>query len=103
MLRIIQKAKVPVIPIYFPDHNSGFFYFLGLISWKLRLLKLPSEYFNKHKGSHRVIVGEPVSVEEQSEYKDLKAYGKMLRSKVYDMPLPEEYVSRDVLFDKVRN
>lgn len=103
MLRIIQKAKVPVIPIYFPDHNSGFFYFLGLISWKLRLLKLPSEYFNKHKGRHRVIVGEPVSVEEQSSFRDVRAYGEMLRRRVYEMPVPEEYVSRDELFGIVRD
>lgn len=98
MLRIIQKAKVPVIPIYFPDRNSRFFYFLGLISWKLRLLRLPSEYFNKHKGMHRVIVGEPVSVEEQSAFKDLKAYGKMLRSRVYDMPVPDNCIPRSEHF-----
>ena len=95
MLRIIQKAKVPVIPIYFPDRNSRFFYFLGLISWKLRLLRLPSEYFNKRRGTHRVIVGKPISVEEQQQYPDLEAYGKMLRSKVYNMPLPEEYTPRE--------
>lgn len=95
MLRIIQKAKVPVIPIYFPDRNSRFFYFLGLISWKLRLLRLPSEYFNKNKGVHRVIVGKPVIVEEQLQYKDLEAYGKMLREKVYGMPIPEEYTPRE--------
>ncbi|MBR5735965.1 MAG: GtrA family protein [Bacteroidales bacterium] len=95
MLRIIQKAKVPVIPIYFPDRNSRFFYFLGLISWKLRLLRLPSEYFNKHRSTHRVIVGLPISVEEQQQYPDLAAYGKMLRDKVYNMPIPEEYTPRE--------
>ena len=95
MLRIIQKAKVPVIPIYFPDRNSRFFYFLGLISWKLRLLRLPSEYFNKRRGIHRVIVGKPISVEEQQQYPELSAYGKMLRSRVYNMPLPEEYTPRE--------
>jgi len=103
MLRIIKKAKVPVIPVYFPDHNSSFFYFLGLISWKLRLLRLPSEFFNKDKGIHRVIVGRPVSVEEQLRYTDIKAYGRMLREKVYGMPIPDELVSREILFNTVRN
>jgi putative hemolysin len=94
MLRIIQKANVPVIPIYFPDRNSSFFYFLGLISWKLRLLRLPSEYFNKRKGVHRVIVGKAISVEEQKQYPDLKEYGRMLRSRVYDMPVPDTFTPR---------
>lgn len=98
MLRIIQKAKVPVIPIYFPDGNSRFYYFLGLISWKLRMLRLPREYFNKRRGIHRAIVGEPVSVDEQQQCPDLESYGKLLRSKVYDMPLPQDYIRRDRLF-----
>ena len=98
MLRIIKKAGVPVIPIYFPGRNSRFFYFLGLISWKLRLLRLPSEYFNKNRGVHKVIVGEPISVEEQLQYKDLKEYGQMLRSRVYDMPVPDNCIPRSELF-----
>ncbi len=98
MLRIIKKAGVPVIPIYFPGRNSRLFYFLGLISWKLRLLRLPSEYFNKHKGVHKVIVGEPISVEEQQQYRDLKEYGQMLRSRVYDMPVPDNCIPRSELF-----
>jgi len=100
MLRIIQKAKVPVIPIYFPCGNSKFYYFLGLISWKVRLLRLPSEFFNKHKGVHKVIVGKPISVEEQQQYKDLDSYGKMLRSKVYDMKETEDSIYRDKLFGR---
>ena len=94
MLRIIQRAKVPVIPIYFPDRNSRFFYFLGQIHWKLRLLRLPWEFFNKNKGTHRVIVGEPISVEEQAKCPDLESYGRLLRSAVYDMPLPASYSPR---------
>ena len=95
MLRIIQRAKGPVITIYFPDGNSRFFYLLGLVSWKLRTLRLPHEFFNKRRGVHRVIVGKPISVEEQLQYKDLDAYGKMLRSKVYDMPDAADFISRE--------
>ena len=100
MLRIIKKAKAPIIPVYFPDGNSNLYYFLGLVNWKIRLLRLPREFFNKHKGRHRVVIGEPISVEEQNRYSDLESYGKMLRSRVYDMPVPSEFVRRDDTFNR---
>lgn len=94
MLRLIKRARFPVIPIYFPDGNSPFYYFLGLINWKIRFLRLPLEFFNKYKGKHRVIIGETLTVEEQDMHEDLPDYGKWLRSCVYDMPVPEQYVER---------
>ena len=45
VIRLIQKLKVPVIPIYFHGHNSITFTILGMIDWRLRTLKLPSEVF----------------------------------------------------------
>ncbi len=94
MLRMIKRARFPVVPIYFPDGNSPFYYFLGLLNWKIRLLRLPLEFFNKYKGKHRVIIGETLTVEEQDMHEDLQDYGKWLRSRVYDMPVPEQYVER---------
>lgn len=84
VLQIIKKAKVPVIPIYFHDKNSRFFYSLGLISWKLRTLRLPREVFNKEHREMHITVGNPISVEEQERYySDIKEFGKFLRQKTY--------------------
>lgn len=88
IIRLIKKARVPVIPVHFLDHNSMFYYRLGLISWKIRLLRLPTEVIDKGGKTVRLTIGHPVSVEEQSRYTDIAEYGKFLRSLVYDMPVP---------------
>ena len=92
VLRLIQKAKVPIVPIRFFDHNSLWFYNLGLIDWKVRILQLPHELVNKKHRRIRVGVGEVLTIEEQSEYSDIKDFGAFLRSKVYDMPLPDDFI-----------
>lgn len=92
VLRLVQKAKVPIIPIRFFDHNSLWFYNLGLIDWRIRLLQLPHELVNKRHRRIRVGVGETISPEEQLEHQDIKDFGAFLRSRVYDMPLPEDFV-----------
>ncbi len=92
VLRLIQKAGVPIVPVRFFDHNSLWFYNLGLIDWKIRLLQLPHELVNKKFRRIRVGIGETLSVEEQSEYSDIKDFGAFLRSKVYDMPMPDDFI-----------
>ena len=89
LVRLIKKVRVPIIPIRFADRNSMFYYLLGLIDWKVRLLRLPSEVFNKHKGVQRVIVGSTISVEEQDKYSDIDSFREFLRSSVYATPIPD--------------
>ena len=48
-MKLIQKAKVPVIPIYFHAKNSTFFYRLASVSDVLRTAKLPSEMLSQKK------------------------------------------------------
>lgn len=85
LVRLIRKARVPIIPVRFCDGNSPFYYSLGLIDWRVRLLKLPSEVFNK-KGKPFIIgIGNTISVSRQDDFgNDIKAFGKFLRSSVYD-------------------
>ena len=93
LVRLIKKARVPIVPVRFADRNSMFYYLLGLIDWKVRLLRLPSEVFNKHKGVHRVIIGETISVETQDAYTDLDSFREFLRASVYCTPVPTELVA----------
>lgn len=88
VIRIIKKARVPVVPIRFLDHNSLFFYLLGLVNWRIRTLRLPRELINKSGRQIRIVIGEPITVQQQDLIKDLDEFSRMLRSSVYDIPVP---------------
>ena len=96
-IRLIQKARVPVIPVRFFDRNSRFYYVLGLLDYRIRFVRLFHEMFNKHGQHPRMGIGEVISVQEQEKYTDLQAFKAFLRSSVYDMPLPESFVNRSEL------
>ena len=84
VIRLIKKLNVPIVPVHFIDRNSNFYYLLGLIDWKVRLLRLVAEIFNKRGKSTRIAIGEIISPEEQAEFADLDKYGMFLRNKVYN-------------------
>lgn len=91
LIRLIQRAKVPIVPLRFADRNSMFYYLLGLIDWRVRLLRLPREVLNKGKGRHRVVIGQTISVEQQMACESVEELTAMLRGAVYEMPLPTDY------------
>ena len=97
-VRLIRKARVPVVPVRFFDRNSRFYYALGLIDYRVRFVRLFHEVFNKRGSCPRVGIGAPISVEEQEQYPDLQSFKSFLRSSVYDMPLPESFVKRSELW-----
>lgn len=82
-IRLIKKAKVPVIPIYFHGHNSKAFYRLAKISDSLRTAKIPSEMVSRYNREVKVRIGNPISVETQDSYENLQEYSDFLRRKVY--------------------
>lgn len=85
-IRFIRKARVPIIPVKFYEGNSALYYALGLIDWRIRLLRLPSEVFNKAGHRFFIAIGEMITVEEQDKFGvDIDAFSKFLRSKVYDL------------------
>ena len=83
VLKMIRKANVPVIPIYFKGSNSLLFHLLGLIHPMLRTVKLPSELLNKKNRIVKLRIGNPISVETQNSFADIIQYGKFLRAKTY--------------------
>ena len=82
-IKVIRKAQVPVVPIYFHAKNSRFFYFLSKISDTLRTAKLPSELLTQKNRVIKVRIGKPISVAEQNEYETIEAYSEFLRKKTY--------------------
>lgn len=82
-LKLIRKARVPVVPVYFEGTNSRIFHILGLIHPSLRTVRLPSEVLNKRHKKIRIRIGHPISVKEQDEITDIARYGRFLRAKTY--------------------
>jgi putative hemolysin len=85
VLKLIQKAKVPIIPVYISGHNSVFFNFLDLIDWRLRTVRLCHELTNKKGKTIHLIFGQPILPEEQERYEDTVAFGKFLKGKTYEL------------------
>ena len=79
---LIRYLKVPVVPMRFFDQNTNWFYFLGLINWRLRTLRLPREILNKEGKMVKLGIGEVISVEEQMRVPEAD-FAAMLRSLVY--------------------
>lgn len=90
VIRLIAKARMPILPVRFFDGNSPLYYLLGLIDWRVRLLRLPAEVFNKIGCPTRLSIAPLISVEEQQAFlatHSLEDYGLWLRSKVYGMTM----------------
>ncbi|MFK7747952.1 MAG: GNAT family N-acyltransferase [Kordia sp.] len=82
-MKLVQKAKVPVVPIYFHAKNSRFFYRLAKISDTFRTAKLPSELLTQKNRVIKVRIGKPISVKSQNEYESLPDFTEFLRKKTY--------------------
>ncbi len=93
-IKVIRKAQVPVVPIYFHAKNSKFFYMLSKLGDTLRTAKLPSELLTQKDRVIKVRIGKPISVAEQNEYETLEAYSEFLRKKTYMLANPFEKESK---------
>lgn len=85
VIRLIQKLDVPVVPVHFLDRNSDFYYSLGLIDWRVRLLRLPSEVFNKRGKGTRLALGPIITPEQIRGFKEVDSLNEFLRSSVYNL------------------
>lgn len=82
-MKLVRKAEVPVVPIYFHAKNSKLFYRLSKISDTLRTAKLPSELLTQKKRVIKVRIGLPISVEDQKEQENLTEFTEFIRKKTY--------------------
>lgn len=82
-LKLIRKAEVPVVPIYFHARNSRLFYKLSKINDVFRTAKLPSEVTSQRRRPIKVRIGQPISVASQKEEETLESFTELLRKKTY--------------------
>ncbi|MDG1041050.1 MAG: lysophospholipid acyltransferase family protein [Polaribacter sp.] len=96
-VKLIKKAQVPVIPIYFHAKNSSMFYVLSKISDTFRTAKLPSELLSQKHRVIKVRIGKPISVKDQDTYKDISSFSEFIRKKTYMLANPFEKKAPKIL------
>ncbi len=87
-MKLVKKAEVPIVPIYFHAKNSKFFYRLAKLSDTLRTAKLPSELLTQKGRVIKVRIGNPIGLEDQQEHESLEAFTEFLRKKTYVLANP---------------
>jgi putative hemolysin len=87
-MKLIKKAEVPVLPIYFHAKNSKMFYRLAKLSDTFRTAKLPSELLTQRERLIKVRIGNPISVADQQEHETLEEFTEFLRKKTYVLANP---------------
>ena len=93
-MKLIKKAQVPVVPIYFHAKNSRLFYQLSKISDALRTAKLPSELLSQKNRTIQVRIGHPILPKTQQKYKALPEFTEFLRKKTYMLAMSFEEKKR---------
>jgi len=96
-LKLIRRAEVPVVPIYFHARNSRLFYRLSEFHDIFRTAKLPSELSTQRNRSIKVRIGQPISVQAQKDQETLEEFTELLRKKTYILANPYE---RERLIDQ---
>ncbi|RCH56680.1 hemolysin [Mucilaginibacter hurinus] len=81
--KIIAKAKVPVVPIYFHGNNGLLFNLLSMIHPALRTAKLPSELFNKQGDTIKLRIGKPIQYNDIPDNTNATKLLSFLRAKTY--------------------
>ncbi|QJX46376.1 GNAT family N-acetyltransferase [Hymenobacter taeanensis] len=59
--RLLEAARVPVVPIWLSGQNSTAFSLLGLLHPVLRTARLPAELLNKRGQTIQVRIGQPIT------------------------------------------
>jgi putative hemolysin len=95
--KIIAKAGLKVVPVYFSGHNSLAFNLMGLLHPNLRTIKLPSEMLNKSKSNIKLRIGKPIPFKELAMY-DTETLLGFLRAKTYALGATEE-TNRKIKFE----
>lgn len=85
VVKLIQKSKVPVIPIHIDFRNSYSFYATRFIHWTLQTVALCHELKNKDGKTMVITVGEPIMPEQIKTFKKIDKLGNFLREKTYEL------------------
>lgn len=82
-MKLIKKAKVPVVPMFFRARNSNVFYRLAKLHPDFQTAMLPAEMMKKRTRAIQIRIGKPVLQKQQDEHSDINDYTAFLRKKTY--------------------
>ncbi|HEX2970002.1 MAG TPA: GNAT family N-acyltransferase [Bacteroidales bacterium] len=83
-IKFIRNANVPVIPVYFHGTRSRLSLIIGKLHPILSFGNYPAE-LRKRNRNIRIRIGSPVSIKEQSYFRDISQYGRYLRARTYSL------------------
>ena len=82
-LKLIKKAGVPVLPMYFHAFNSRLFYNMAKLHPDLQTVMLPAEMMKKREKPIRIRIGKAVSPKAIEEEESIEELGAFLQNKIY--------------------
>lgn len=82
-IKLVQKAGIPVLPVYFQGNNSTLFHLLGIIHPVLRTATIPAEFIRKQNQTIQLRIGKPIPPGELTGFETPEKLGRFLRAKVY--------------------
>ena len=81
--KLIEKVKVPVVPIYFHGNNGLLFNLLAMLHPTLRTAKLPSELFNKKGQTIKLRIGQTITTSQLPFSNNAPKILDFVRAKTY--------------------
>lgn len=85
VIKLVRKAKVPIIPMFFAGNNSWFYRFLGFIDWRIRVVRLLHEVDNKRGKTITIRFGKPIYPDDYKNITDIKDLASFLKAKTYEL------------------
>jgi putative hemolysin len=85
-IKVIRKAQVPVVPIYFTLEIVGYFIFFQN-QWHLSYCKITIRSFSQKRRVIKVRIGKPISVANKMNIKQ-QSFIQFLRKKTYMLANP---------------
>ncbi len=82
-MKLIQKAQVSVVPVYFQGNNGWVYQLFGSVVNLLKNNVLPKDNFAKKQRNIKVRIGNPIPKKEWDEFKSIEQVGRFLRAKTY--------------------
>jgi putative hemolysin len=83
VVRLAERVKAPVVPVFFHGTNSPAFHLAGLVHEKLRTLLLPHELLNKADSTVKVSIGTSISPERLASKDGVRSATAYLRARTY--------------------
>ena len=87
-IRLIRKADVPVVPVYFHGQNSRSFHVLGKLHPALRTLRIPAEFLKKRQSTIRISIGESITPQQLARFESDEEARVYLRDQTYSQSQP---------------